>query len=176
MTAPVKDVLYSTIEKIGREKIRMEIATNIKASEKYCREIIAQCSDKLDRDEETIATLCEALIHFMLTASLLPSERKISFRGATLDVVIPSAKVLEKSPDRSLVIQVVKGDLEAKIRHAGLIQPNHENIWLISAASLQTNYKNYHLGAKGLQYSHIISDISGFLSEKGNRGLKLLHQ
>jgi len=176
VAAPVKDVLYSTIEEIGREKIRMEIAADIKTSEKYCREIVAQCSSKLDSDEETIATLCEALLHFMLTASLLPSERKISFRRAELDVVVPSAKVLDKSPDRSLVIQVVKSDIPTKTKHAGMVQPNHENIWLISVAPLQTNYKNYHLGAKGLHYSHIISDISAFLSEKGDRGLKLLHQ
>jgi hypothetical protein len=71
---------------------------------------------------------------------------------------------------------VVKGDLPTKVKHAGIVQPNHENIWLISAAPLQTNRKNYHLGAKGLHYSHIISDINAFLSEKGDRGLKLLHQ
>jgi hypothetical protein len=174
VAAPVKDVLYSTIEKIGREKIRMEIAADIKTSEKYCMVIITQCSDKLDKDEETTATLSEALLHFMLTASLLPSERKISFRGAELDVVIPSVRVLDKSPDQSLVIQVVKGDIQIKIKHAGMVQPNHENTWLISAAPLQTNYKNYHMGAKGLHYSNIISDISKFLSEKGDRGLKLL--
>ncbi|MEW6604632.1 MAG: hypothetical protein AB1351_08090 [Thermoproteota archaeon] len=126
-------------------------------------------------DDETLATLCEALLHFMLTASLLPSERKISVQGAELDIVIPSSKILRKSPEKSLVIQIVSGNLEAKVKQARAVQPNHENIWLLSAAPLQTEYKNYHLGTNRLHYSHIVSDINAFLLEKGNRGLKLLH-
>jgi hypothetical protein len=171
----VKDVLYSSIHEIGREKIRMVIAADVKMSEAYCKDILERCTKKLGvADEEILMTLCEALLHFMLTASLLPSERKISVHGAELDIIIPSTKVLHKSPDKSLVIQVVRGDLEAKVRQAKSVQCNNGNIWLVSTRPLQTEYKNYHLGTEGLHYSHIISDISAFLSEKGDRGLKLL--
>ena len=177
MPADVKDVLYSTINEIGREKIRMEIAANIKKSEKYCREIMDKCMDKLGQvDDDTLATLCEALLHFMLTASLLPSERKVKVRGADLDIVIPSTKVLEKNADRALLIQVIaRTDLASKVRQAESMQPHRENIWLVSIGELQTNHKNYRLDSRGLHYSHIVSDIGAFLSEKGDRGLKLLH-
>jgi hypothetical protein len=47
-----------------------------------------------EANNETLATLCEALLHFMPTASLLPSERKVSMLGANLDVVIPSTRIL----------------------------------------------------------------------------------
>lgn len=176
MPADVKDMLYSSINEIGREKIRMVIAADIKMSEAYCKDILERCLEKLGKaDDETLATLCEALLHFMLTASLLPSERKIIVQGAELDIVIPSSKVLRKSPDKSLVIQVIRGNLETRIKQARAVQPHPENIWLLSAGPLQTEYKNYHLGTKGLHYSHIVSDINAFLLEKGNPGLKLLH-
>jgi hypothetical protein len=176
--ADVKDVLYSTINEIGREKIRIEIAANIKASEKYCREIVDRCMAKLGQgaDDDTLATLCEALLHFMLTASLLPSERKVKVRGADIDVVIPSTRVLEKNADRALVIQMIAStDLASKVGQAESVQPHSENIWLVSARDLQTDHKNYCLGSRGLHYSRIVSDIGAFLSEKGDRGLKLLH-
>jgi hypothetical protein len=173
--ADVKDVLYSAINEIGREKIRMEVSADIKASEKYCKEIIDKCVGRLGKaDDATLGTLCEALLHFMLTASLLPSERKVSVRGSELDVVIPSTKALSKSPDRVLVIQVVRGDLADKIKHAEDIQPHPENVWLVSADKLQADRKNYHLGPGGL-YWRIISDINAFLLEKGDRGLRMLH-
>jgi hypothetical protein len=175
--ANIKDVLYSAIDEIGREKIRMAVAADINISEKYCVEIMAKCTSKLgpEANDETLATLCEALLHFMLTASLLPSERKVSTRGADLDIVIPSIRVLNKSPDRSLVIQVVRGNLAEKVKHAESVLPHRENIWLVSAGQLLTDHRNYHPGSESYPYSRISSDISAFLSEKGDRGLKLLH-
>lgn len=174
--ADVKDVLYSSINEIGREKIRMVIAADIKMSEAYCRDILERCMEKLGKaDDGTLATLCGALLHFMLTASLLPSERKITMQNAELDIVIPSSKVLHKSPDKSLVLQIVSRDLDAKVKQARAVQPHRENIWLISPGPIKTEYKNYHLGTNGLHYSYIVSDINSFLLEKGSRGLKLLH-
>ena len=70
-------------------------------------------------DDESFGTLCEALLHFMLTASLLPSERKVNWKGAELDLVVPSLKMLSKSPEKSLVIQIIKGNGDlTKIKHA----------------------------------------------------------
>ncbi|HEU4605311.1 MAG TPA: hypothetical protein VFS46_03650 [Nitrososphaera sp.] len=175
MPADIKDVLYSVIDKIGREKIRIDVAADVKRSEKYCWDIIATCASRLgpQAGDETLATLCEALLHFMLAASLLPSERKVSMQGADLDIVIPSTRALGKSPKRSLVIQVIRGDLAAKAKQAESVQPHRENIWLVSARPLQKDYKNYHLSSES-SYPRIISDIGAFLSEKGDRGLKLL--
>jgi hypothetical protein len=126
-------------------------------------------------DDVTLATLCEALLHFMLTASILPSERKVSLHGSDLDVVVPSIRMLGKNPDKALVIQVVRDDLAARVAQARSVQPCHENIWLVSARPLQTDHRNYHVGPGNFPYTRIISDISAFLAEKGDRGLKLLH-
>jgi hypothetical protein len=173
----VKEVLYSAINAIGREKIRMDVTADVGACENYCKEILRRCESMLGpkADDETLATLCEALLHFMLTASVLPSERKVNVNGADLDVVIPSTRMLGKNPDRALVIQVVRSDLDAKVKQAESVQPHLKNIWLISSKLLQTDYRDYHLGIGKFQYAKIVSDIHAFLVEKGDRGLKLLH-
>jgi hypothetical protein len=174
----IVDILYSCIDEIGREKIRIDITSDIAASKKYCKEIIAKCASKLgpEADDETLGTLCEATLHFMLTVSLLPSERKVNVRGADLDVVIPSQKMLDRQPEKALVIQVIKksGDI-AKVKQAESVQPHRNNIWTVSAKPVKAGHKNYHLGSGNFLYPEIISDINTFLVDRGVKGLKLLH-
>ncbi|MGI0016406.1 MAG: hypothetical protein ACREBU_23545, partial [Nitrososphaera sp.] len=172
------DILYSTIEKIGRERIRIDIASSIDFSEKHSRQILRECLTKLGSkaDDETLASICETLLHFMLTAAILPSERKVSFSGAELDIVIPSLKTLAKNPDKSLVIQITKKENDVpKIVQAESVQPVRENIWIVSSRPLVTRYRNYHLFQDGMSYHRIMRDIHDFVKSNGVRGLNLLH-
>ncbi len=174
----IKDILYSAIAKIGKDKIRMEVINEIEMSERRCIEILEECKKKMtdDLDDESFVDLCEALLHFMLTASLLPSGRKVTWRGAELDLVIPSVKMLNKSPDKTLVIQIIKGnEVLKKIKAAKSVQPHDVNIWTVSARRLEIDYKNYYVGSSLFPYSRIVIDINAFLVQKGDRGLKLLH-
>jgi hypothetical protein len=174
----VKEILYSTIDSIGKEKIRMEVTADIERSERYCNEILDRCKSMLNNglDDESFAVLCEALLHFMLTASVLPSERKVNWKGSQLDLVVPSLKMLSSSPEKSLVIQIIKRNAElTKIKHANSVQPHHANIWIVSAKRVDVGHKNYCIESNELPYSRIILDINAFLLRKGDRGLKLLH-
>ena len=174
----VKDILYSAIAKMGKDKIRMEVINEIEMSERRCIEILEECKKKMtnDLDDEPLVDLCEALLHFMLTASLLPSERKVTWRGAELDLVIPSVKMLNKSPDKTLVIQIIKGNgVLKKIKNAKSVQPHDVNIWTVSATRLEVDYRNYYLGSSLFPYPRIVIDINAFLVQKGDRGLRLLH-
>jgi hypothetical protein len=176
--ADIKDILYSTIDKIGKEKIRMEVIGEIETSERCCNEILEKCRRTMgdDLDDESFGTLSEALLHFMLTASLLPSERKVNWKGSELDLVVPSLKMLSKNPDKALVIQIVKSSSElTKIKHAEFVQPHDANIWIVSPTRLGVDHKNYYIGSTQFPYSRIILDINTFLVRKGDRGLKLLH-
>ena len=178
VTTDVKDILYSSINEIGKKKIRIDITSNIDACTKYCTDIIRMCKIRMgtEANEETLVTLCEALLHFMLTESLLPSERKVRVRDADLDIVIPSTRILSKTPNAALVIQMIIGnDLAAKIKQAEKLQPHCENIWLVSAKPIKVDHRNYNLESECFPYSHIITHINEFLAEKGNRGPKLLH-
>jgi hypothetical protein len=176
--ADIKDILYSVIDKIGKEKLRTEINSEIEISEKRCDEILEECKKLMENrmSEEPLADLCEALLHFLLTASLLPSERKVNLKGTELDLVVPSLKMLKKDPDKALVIQIIRVNEElVELESTKSIQPYDENIWLVSAGKLDTDYKNYYVGSNLFPYSRIIIDINAFLIRKGHRGLKLLH-
>jgi hypothetical protein len=176
--ADIKDILYSTIDSIGKEKIRMEVTAEIERSERYCNEILEKCKTKLDHglDEESLAALCEALLHFMLTASVLPSERKVNWKDSQLDLVVPSLKMLSNSPEKSLVIQIIKRNEEfTKIKHAESVQPHDANVWIVSANRLDVDHKNYYINSNKFPYSRIVLDINAFLLRNGDRGLKLLH-
>jgi hypothetical protein len=178
VSADIKDILYSTIDKIGKEKIRTEIISEIEMSESCCNQIVEECKNRMgdELDDESFGNLCEALLHFMLTASLLPSERKVSWKGSQLDLVIPSLKTLSKSPEGALVIQIIKRNAElTKIKHAESVQPHDANIWIVSARQLEVDHKNYYIASREFPYSRIILDINAFLVGKGDRGLKLLH-
>ena len=178
MSVDIKDILYSAIAKFGKDKIRMEVINDIEMSERRCNEILEECKKKMTNnlDDESFANLCEALLHFLLTASLLPSERKVTWKGAELDLVIPSLKMLNKSPDKTLVIQIIKGnEVLTKIKAAKSVQPHDVNIWTVSAKRLEIDHKNYYVGSSLFPYQRIIIDINAFLVHKGDRGLKLLH-
>jgi hypothetical protein len=184
----VKDILYSTIESIGKERIRSDITSNINFSEKYIDAIMAECITKInvesnaDNNEGTIATLGEALLHFMLTISALPSERKIQIKdNPIIDVVIPNLQSLKRTPDKSIIIEFIRGNLDLdKISQLEFIVPNYKNIWLISAIPFsKPKYTIYGLfpntGLLNNNYSSIIIDINNFLKETGDKSLRFIH-
>jgi hypothetical protein len=178
VSVDIKDILYSAIAKFGKDKIRMEVINDIEMSERRCNEILEECKKKMTNnlDDESFANLYEALLHFMLTACLIPSERKVTWKGVELDLVIPSLKILNKSPDKTLVIQIIKGnEVVRKIKDAKSVQPHDVNIWTVSAKRLEVDHKNYYVGSRLFPYPRIIVDVNAFLAHKGNRGLKLLH-
>jgi hypothetical protein len=84
----VTDILYSKIRSIARNKIRADVASNVNMLQVYIHDILSECIAKLDvssrdnnnKDDDKILVLAEALLHFMLTATTLPSQRKISVK------------------------------------------------------------------------------------------------
>ena len=67
----IGNTLYSIIGEIGKEKIQSDITLNIELSKQYIQVILAQCNKLVDiANDESFGTLCEALLHFMLTACI----------------------------------------------------------------------------------------------------------
>jgi hypothetical protein len=174
----VKEILYTVIDDIGREKIRADVSSNIELSSKYCADILERCRHDLgdEANDETLGMLCESLLHFMLTATLLPSERRVIVQGTELDIVVPSVKSLARNPDKTLVIQFIKTDADtARINQVMMLQKNLENLWIVSARKTEYEGRNYYLGSTKFEYSSIIRDIQIFLARKGGSSLKMLH-
>ena len=145
-----------------------------------------QCSTRLTSELEgnisdiITATLGEALLHFMLTISTLPSERKVALRDdLTLDIVIPSMAVLRRDPNRSVIIQFIK-DKRADLKKVGeleVLQPNTENIWLVSSRPLSIpKYIDYSMFPDhgSHRYSNIIVNTDKFLKDVKDKSFRFI--
>jgi hypothetical protein len=99
--------------------------------------------------------------------------------GLTLDIVIPSLAVLKKDPNRSVIIQFIKdkkADLD-RVRELEILQPNTENIWLVSSRPLSIpKYIDYSifpdLGSH--RYSNIIVNTDKFLRDVKDKSFRFI--
>ena len=189
----IKQILYSVIEyEIGRKNIQTGITSDIELSRKYIELIMSKCIAKLDiesnhnNDDHFYATivspLSEALLHFMLTICTLPSERKIAIKNdLSLDVIIPSLQNLKVKPERSIIVQFIKEEMDLNnVPQLQSLQPHHQNIWLIFAKplSLTTKHTKYYILSNAEphnEFSNIIIDIDNFLRETGDKSFRLVH-
>ncbi|HMG39170.1 MAG TPA: hypothetical protein VK566_08305 [Nitrososphaeraceae archaeon] len=178
--------LYSIIGELGKDKIQRDITLNIEKSRQYIEIILTRCCKISDfTTTEIIGSLCEALLHFMLTASTIPSVRKVSIDDIKLDIVIPNIHTLRNFPDKAIVIRIIKegGSIskeeQQKIRN---IQPNHDNLWVVSKEPFLGNYINYtvnfgnNMNASMRRSFHdIIVDIDSFLERTRDRSFRFFH-
>ena len=179
-------MLYSIIDEIGKEKIQSDVTSDIGLSRHYIEMIMDKCEKRIEAaDEETTGSLCEVLLHFMLTACTLPSTRKVQINDTDMDIIIPNLQTLKNSPNKSLVIQIskeVNGIKQAKINDIARFQPNNKNLWVISKKPLSMGYINYTVKPEAnslpspekRSYRDIIVDIHKFLEETGDKSLRFI--
>jgi hypothetical protein len=177
----IKKELYCAISEIGKQKIQKDITSSIQSSQKYINLLMNKCIGRLipaevssDHDE-VIGILSEAVLHFMLTISTLPSERKTRLNGElVIDVVIPNLRILKINPSKSIIVQFIKeGQDLNKVSKLQLMLPNNENIWLVFNKQLTvTKYKTYSIFPDS--FSNIIVDIHNFLKQSGDKSLRFV--
>ena len=169
------------ISEIGKQKIQKDITSSIQSSQKYIDLLMNKCigrlvSSELSSDHDrVIGTLSEAVLHFMLTISTLPSERKTRLNGElVIDVVIPNLRILKINPSKSIIVQFIKeGQDLNKVSKLQLMLPNNENIWLVFSKPLTvTKYKTYSIFPDS--FSNIIVDIHNFLKQSGDKSLRFV--
>jgi hypothetical protein len=99
-------LLFSIIDLIDKQKIRSELTSDIESSRHYIEMIMANCEKHIKAaDEDALGSLCEGLLHFMLTVCSLPSTRKVQINNTVLDIVIPNFRTLKLFPtNQSLYI------------------------------------------------------------------------
>ena len=178
----IKKELYHAIREIGEQKIQKDITSSIQSSQKYIDLLMNKCIGNLISTERSsdhdrvIGTLSEAVLHFMLTISTLPSERKIRLNGELgIDVVIPNLRILKINPSKSIIVQFVKEGQELeKISKLQFIQPNGKNIWVVSQKPLTVaRFKTYSVFPDS--FSNIIVDIHNFLKQSGDKSLRFVY-
>jgi hypothetical protein len=179
----ITTLLYSIIDRIGKQKIRSELTSDIELSRSYIEMIMADCEKRIEAaDEDALGSLCEGLLHFMLTVCSLPSNRKVEINNTVLDIVIPNLHTLKTFPNKSLVIQIVKktNDMNLKINTVARFQPEYKNLWLLSKRPLSIEYINYTIcpeekvipSFERRNFRDIIVDIQNFLKETGDKSLR----
>jgi hypothetical protein len=182
----IGNTLYSIIGEIGKEKIQSDITLNIELSKQYIQVILAQFYNRVDvAYDESIGTLCEALLHFMLTACTLPSVRKVMIDNINLDIIVPNLDTLSNFPDKAIVIQIPKDarSLTKQIQSFTTFQPNIKNLWIVTKEPVLGNYINYFVKSKNNEktslqirsFYDIIVDISTFLEQTKDRTFRFFH-
>ena len=178
----IKKELYHAIREMGKQKIQKDITSSIQSSQKYINLLMNKCIARLIPSElssdhdRVIGALSEAVLHFMLTISTLPSERKMRVNGELgIDVVIPNLRILKINPSKSIIVQFIKEEQELnRVSKLQFIQPNSENIWVVFHKPLTVaKYKTYSIFPDS--FSNIIVDIHNFLKQSGDRSLRFVY-
>lgn len=178
----IKKELYYAVREIGKEVIQKDITSCIQSSREYIDLLMNKSIERLIATDQNLdydrvfGTLSEALLHFMLTISTLPSERKIRLNNElVIDVVIPNLRNLKINPSKSIIVQFIKEGQELnKVSKLQFIQPNQENIWIVSYKPLSVvKYKTFSIFHDS--YSNIIIDIHEFLKQTGDKSLRFIH-
>lgn len=183
----IGNTLYSIIGEIGKEKIQSDITLNIELSKQYIQVILDQFINRVDiANDKSIGNLCEALLHFMLTACTLPSVRKVTIDKINLDIIVPNVHTLSNFPEKAIVIQIPK-DAKSITRHEQKnlrkIQPNIKNLWIVTKEPLLGDYINYSIESENNRktsslmrnFGDIIVDIDRFLGQTKDRTFRFFH-
>ena len=182
----IGNILYSIINEIGKEKVQADITLNVGVSKQYIKMIIDRFSGVVNLNDENVGSLCEALLHFMLTTRTLPSVRKVTIEKINLDVVIPNLHTLNNFPEKAIIIQIVKdsqGITEDQQKNIATIQPNVNNIWVVTRKPASGNYVNYTVecgyekstSSQTGDFHDIIVDIDAFLEKTNDKSFRFFH-
>tara|TARA_B110000467_G_scaffold126130_1_gene118782 strand:+ start:134 stop:682 length:549 start_codon:yes stop_codon:yes gene_type:complete len=174
---PIKDYLFNYIEKSNT-------ITKLISEKKFdiiIDEIVENCYDKIvsmSKKDEAIGILATGILHYLLTNSLLNSQRKVKYQGLELDIVIPDVKTLEKDAKMTLLILIPKSSdkkiIDEKISQLKKIQPIEENIWTILSEQISLDSKSFVLSKEKNTFSKIIFEISQFSNVGKSNKFKIL--
>lgn len=175
---------YEIINKIGKDKIRSDVTSNIRIADGYMHTLLSrstrQFSYKLD--DYSLITLYEIFLHFMLTACTIPSQRKVEISYLSLDLVIPNLHTLSKSPRDAIILLFIRDPDATPFKTVESIQSlfgikaDDLNIWSIATLDLSTSHTTYviDLDSRNMQHLSIIQDIDIFLKKRRDKSFRFV--
>jgi len=184
----LKELLYSKIDQLGIDHIKLKIKSNIHNTEYIIKQLFVECTGSNDIQNLTRSdyiSLAEGLMHYLLAITITPSQRKINICNTEVSILVPGASDLKKKSDKVVIIQFLKGDeVEyTKIINELLeIQPSFYNIWLISYRPIVTTFglKNFVIDERNQNmeiiqpFSKVIIEINSFLNRINYTGFRII--
>lgn len=172
------EILYSAISDYGEQRILSDIVQG--ESPDVIKTIFEHCISNIGKNEtvkpDTSGTVAEGLLHYMLTVSMIPSQRKTLFQSVEIDIAVPDTRTLGISPQDVVVILFPKTDnldnIKTHIAKIKMVQPNENNIWTVIENNLQLDSKVYTL-KDSMTFANIINDLISFTSNKKQSKLKI---
>lgn len=122
---------------------------------------------------ESVGTLATGLLHFLLMRAGIPSQRKVSYGGVDVDVVVPDLSTLEKSPEDAIVVCIQAGaaaSLLARLAEARKVQPVRDNVWAVASEHVETQHRQFRVLPDGGSFCDIIDELARY----GGSGLRIL--
>ena len=176
----IKEILYNAIKNYQEHKIISDIAQG--DSPQTINTLYNECMPILEKENgqtsEKIISFAEALVHYLLTVALIPSQRKIMFASTDVDIVIPDSATLSSLPENALVIAFPKTNdpvsIKKRVMELTKIQRHKENIWFVLENDLPLEVKTYKMdNSKKEPFTNIINDIIWFTSNRKQSKLKI---
>lgn len=181
--AELISVVYDAINEIGKHKIRSDVISNIKMADEYMKRIFNGSTEQFINklDSNSLITIYEILLHFMLTACTIPSQRKVKISQLTIDLVIPNLHVFLRNPDYAILVQFIRSDRDMTTIDELLSllksKAGDLNMWLITTIDLHVTDTTQVINLSGskIDCSCIIRDIDSFLKERRDKSFRLVH-
>ncbi|HXU95007.1 MAG TPA: hypothetical protein VFP45_01085, partial [Candidatus Nitrosotalea sp.] len=145
----LSEILYSSISEYGEQRILSDIVQG--ESPDVIKAIFEHCISNIEKNEtvkpDTNGAVAEGLLHYMLTVTMIPSQRKTVFQSVEIDIAIPDTSTLGVSPNDVVMILFPKTDnldqIKLNVEKIKKIQPNKDNIWTVVEDNLQLDSKVY---------------------------------
>ena len=186
----IKEILYAEIDKMGKNHIRSLLSEDISNSKTVISLLLNNCTNLLNENnpvEDELVLFAEALLHFVLTVSMIPAERKVSVDDVAIDVLVPNSKNLKADSDKAVTIHFFKDkaeDIDEAIAKLSKVQKNTNNIWVVSSKKIKNLNLNTFIASPyysnndsdknpDYPFSVILIKIDEFLKNINYSGLKI---
>ena len=167
-SSPIKDALYANIDDVGQDRIH-KLMLDTKFAELF-EKIFETTINSLDgiNEYEKHGTLAESFTHYLFAEMLIPSQRKISFDGIDLDIIVPNIIELKKNTNNVLLIHFVKtskiDEIKQHIEKIKSVQKSDANIWVISKENISIPQVTYTTQRDS--FSKFLKDVQDFVEIK----------
>lgn len=169
---PLKEMLFELLE--SGEARRMAESGECEAMVDY---VMSGCMDRAQQMvpyEEAAVALSTGLLHYVLSVSGIPSQRKVACGGVDVDIVLPGARRLREDPSSALIIQVC-GSCDAARRRlddSAAIQPVSANIWALAPRC--SGPRHYSMFGGPPNIATLIRDMTEFSRSRRQHRLGLV--